>query len=115
MFVDVSAERRSKVWKDFLLDKEESVAKCKICDANKIIKILRVTNGNTKSLLEHLEHVHGPSNPKNVKTGKGNIDNYLGRKSLGETVSKLAIDGITFRCIAESKILREAFTVSNIL
>ena len=70
--MDVSAERRSKVWKNFLLNKEDSTAKCKICEAKNVIKILKVTNANTKSLLDHLDHVHGP--PKNVKTGKENIE-----------------------------------------
>ena len=104
-FVDVSAERRSSVWQNFLLNKTQNIAKCKICE-----KVLKTTNGNTKSLLDHLELVHGP--PKSEKSGKSNIQHYFGRKNLGETITKLAIDGITFRCISQSKTLREAFTVS---
>ena len=49
-------------------------------------------------------HTKPSEKSKNVKT----IDHFYGQKSLGETVARLAIDGIPFRTIAESENLREA-------
>ena len=56
----------------------------------------------------HIEMIH-KKKPK-ITNPKGQIDAYFGQKSLGETIAKLAIDGLTFRCIAESETLREVFS-----
>ena len=92
------------------MDKVNEIAKCKLCEAKNITKLLKVKGGNTKTLKDHLELVH-KSKPQ-AKNPKGRIDNYFGRKSLGETVAKLAIDGIPFRVIAQSEVLQDAFSVS---
>ena len=80
--------RKSEVWKHFLLDKVKEVAKCKLCDDKNITKVLKVKGGNTKSLLDHIQMIH---KKPSIKPGKGQIDNFFGRKSLGETIAKLAI------------------------
>ena len=58
MFVDVSDERRSVVWKHFLLDTKSNVAKCKLCEAKNVKKLLSCKNGSTNSLFYHIKHVH---------------------------------------------------------
>ena len=61
------------------------------------------------ALSDHIERIHKPNDKS--KNSKETIDHFYGRRSLGETVAKMAIDGIPFRTIAESQVLREAFSV----
>ena len=77
-----------------LLDKENEVTKCKLCEAKNDIKVLKVEGYNTKSLHDHIEMIH-KFKQKNINP-KGQIDIYFGQKSLGETIAKLVIDGLTF-------------------
>ena len=112
MFTEVSQERRSVVWQHFLLDKSKGVAKCKVCAAKNVTKILKCSGGNTKSLIEHMERIH-KEKEKSKPNSRATINHYYDRKSLGETVAKLAISGIPFRTISDCEVLREAFSVSS--
>ena len=114
-FEDVSNEphRRSEVWKSFLLDRENNQAKCKKClEERGYNKIFNIKNSNTKSLLDHLKRSHSENNANSIQA-KTNI--FEKKESIGEVVSKLAIDGITFRIICESAVLQRAFSVSSFL
>ena len=52
-YVDVSNERKSEVWKSFLLNKEEEKARCIICNAT-----LKVSGFSTGTLVSHLRSKH---------------------------------------------------------
>ncbi len=77
VFEDVSHEtnRRSEVWKSFLLDKENNQAKCKECLNKNINKIFSIKNGNTKTLLDHLRREHTEKNEKPTKSKKNFFEN----------------------------------------
>ena len=60
---------------------------------------MKVKGGNTTTLKDHLAGVH-KTQPK--LKGQGQINSYIGRKSLGEMVS--------FRCLAESQVIQGAFS-----
>ena len=109
-FIDVSKEpnRNSTVWDYFYLNKAKEVAKCMVCAEKNIVKLLMTKKGCTKSLKAHIERVHqekekaeNPSFPIVKK------NHFAARKNLGETLSRMAIDGATFRFIATSTVLRE--------
>ena len=53
-FEDISETSKSRVWTHFLLNRIESLAKCKLCSA-----LLKVIKGSTKGLHEHLSRKHG--------------------------------------------------------
>ena len=89
-FVDYSEVRKSEVWKFFLLDKNADLAKCKLCEAKNITKILKVKGGNTTTLKDHMAGVH-KSQPK--MKGQGQITTYVGRKSLGESLQEKSSGG----------------------
>ena len=110
MFVDVSKERRSPIWEHFYCDKAKQIAQCMICKEKGIVKILKVTNGSTKSLHDHMAHIHKPKDPNPTFAKKGKMDNFFGRKSLGQTVTELAISGAPFRFIAYCEVLNEAMS-----
>ena len=113
-FIDVSKEanRNSTVWEYFYLNKAKEVAKCMVCAEKNVVKLLMAKKGCTKSLKAHIERVHleKAENPHFPKEGKKN--HFAPRKNLGETLSRMAIDGATFRFIATSTVLRELVGVS---
>ena len=115
-FVDVSKEpnRNSIVWEYFYLNKAKEVAKCMVCAEKNVVKLLMAKKGCTKSLKGHIERVHQEKekaeNPNFPNKGKKN--HFAPRKNLGETLSRMAIDGATFRFIATSTVLRELVGVS---
>ena len=103
-FDDVSHIRRSEVWKSFLLDREKEQAQCKKCLAEKNLqKVFNIKNMNTKSLLNQLERAHSEKTKKPINSMKTLFDK---KESIGELVSKLAIDGTSFRIISESETLQ---------
>ena len=110
MFVDVSKERRSPIWEHFHCDKPKQIAQCMICKGKGIVKILKVTNGSTKSLHDHMSHVHKPKDPNPSYVKKWKLDNFFGRKSLSQTITELAISGASFCFIAYCDVLNEAMS-----
>ena len=112
MFEEVCGDRRSVVWQHFLIDKSKAVAKCKDCAAKNITKFLKCSGGNTESLIEHIELIY-KAKEKTKSNSRATISQYYDRKSLGETVAKLAISGIPFQTISDCETLREAFFASS--
>ena len=115
-FIDVSQDqnRRSEVWQYFWLDKKRAVARCKPCMDKGTSKILVVANGTTKSLQQHIDRCHKEKNePKSSSVGQisKTAHNFTKRKILGYHISKLAIQGISFRAIS-SKAMCELMSVS---
>ena len=116
-YVDVSSERRSPVWNHMLLYKEKGDALCKLCLDKKITKTVYAKNGSTKTILDHLRLIHGIG--KNATL----VNNDPSQKSCSEIfqeeeesviedVSKLCVDGLTFRNIAESTMMHKLTAVS---
>ena len=54
-FVDVSGVLHSPAWQYFLRSKETNQAKCTVARCNAILKI---SGGNTTTLLDHLKNIH---------------------------------------------------------
>ena len=52
-FVDVNIQRKSEVWKYFLLNKAKEEAKCQICEA-----VLKCSGHSTRSLITYLNSIH---------------------------------------------------------
>ena len=113
-FIDVSKEanRNSDVWKYFYLNKTKEVAKCMACADKNVIKLLVAKKGCTKSLKSHIERVHQEKTENSNFSNKPKKNHFAPRKNLGETLSRMAIDGATFRFIATSTVLRELVGVS---
>ena len=113
VFEDISNYRKSEAWKYFWLDRSKEQAKCMKClEEKNITKIFKVNNGNTKTLLDHLKRAHTEEDEMSIQAKK----NFFKQKeSMGEVISKLAIDGISFRIISESEVLQKAFQVITIL
>ena len=115
-FIDVSEDqnRRSEVWKYFWLDKKRAVARCKPCLDKGTSKILVVANGTTKSLQHHIDRCHKekPNESKSSSVGQlsKTAHTFTKRKILGYHITKLAIQGISFRAIS-SKAMCELMLV----
>ena len=115
-FIDVSQDqnRRSEVWQYFWLDKKRAVARCKPCMDKGTSKILIVANGTTKSLQHHIDRFHKEKKEtKSSSVGQlsKSAHTFTKRKILGYHISKLAIQGISFRAIS-SKAMCELMSVS---
>ena len=113
-FIDVSKEpnRNSIVWDYFYLNKAKEVAKCMVCAEKNVVKLLMTKKGCTKSLKSHIERVHLEKAAENPSFPIVKKNHFAPRKNLGETLSRMAIDGATFRFIATSTVLRELVGVS---
>ena len=107
-FVDVSKHvgRKSIIWQYLWQDKESENSECQLCKEKGISKIL-FTKGTTKTALDHLKNIHGISE-KSTKANYVNQTNiFEKRETVEEAVSKLCIDGIAFRTIANSEMLQK--------
>ena len=118
-FIDVSQDhnRRSEVWQYFWLDRKRAVARCKPCLDKGTSKILVVANGTTKSLQQHIDRFHKERKNDSKSNGVGQMSKsaqahtFTKRKILGYHITKLAIQGISFRAIS-SQAMCELMSVS---
>ena len=98
----------ANVWNFFLWNKRDEKAKCKTCGT-----VLKCKNSSTKSLFEHFKRIHSKEIGKEKESlpiQAKKMTDYLEKKpikkkSLEKVVTKLAIDGITFRTIVENEEL----------
>jgi hypothetical protein len=107
-FVDVSNQvgRKSIIWQYLWQNKESENSECQLCKEKGISNIL-YTKGTTKTDLDHLKNIHGISE-KSTKANYVNQTNiFEKRETVEEAVSKLCIDGIAFRTIANSEMLQK--------
>jgi len=58
-FVDVSAGRRSIIWKYVWQDELTENSECQLCKEKGVSKIIYTKRGCTKTALDHLRHIHG--------------------------------------------------------
>ncbi len=113
-FIDVSAERKSKVWKYFLADVEKKIALCKKCEIE-----LKLSDGSTKTLSRHLHSKHKidiTKEPEPARTpNRGNNQPKITRfgvtsnMTLDELVTDMIIDGASLNYIVKNIAHREAF------
>jgi hypothetical protein len=58
-FVDVSAGRRSIIWKYVWQDELTENSECQLCKEKGVSKIIYTKRGCTKTALDHLRYIHG--------------------------------------------------------
>ena len=113
-FVDVSGVLHSPAWQYFLRSKETNQAKCTVSRCNAILKI---SGGNTTTLLDHLKNIHkiipeqSQPSSKRQKTSQTTINfPKKEKKTLDERIARLCSESlISFNTIAKSGELREIY------
>ena len=110
VFEDVSHERRSEIWKSFWFDKKELKSRCEICFKKDITTIYAIKKGNTKTMADHLKRAHDPENPTSLQRKRSHF--FEKNETVEEAVTKLALDGMSFRVISQSQMLGKLAAVS---
>ena len=110
VFEDVSHERRSEIWKSFWLDKKELKSRCELCFKKDINIIYNIKKGNTKTMADHLKRAHDPENPTSLQRKRSHF--FEKNETVEEAVTKLALDGMSFRVISQSQMLGKLAAVS---
>ena len=106
-----SCKLKSPVWRHFLRDPKNGVAKCEICQA-----ILKCDN-STSGLSRHLNKVHNITELQSTESSgepsakKSKINDFFQPKSKGPDIQELvakmaAVDGFSFAAISTSESLR---------
>ena len=119
-FVDVSGVLNSPAWQYFLRSKETHQAKCTIPRCNAILKI---SGGNTTTLLDHLKNVHkiipeqSQPSSKRQKTSQTTINfPKKEKKTLDDRIARLCSESlISFNTIAKSGELREIYASAGLV
>lgn len=119
-FEDVASKRKSAVWKHFTYKKSEEKAKCNLC-----LSILKASGSSTNSLINHMKVKHkievrslSETSLSEPKPKIKKICDFFTKKneSVDEVLAKLvAVDGLTFNQIANSRRIIQAFRADGIL